>query len=160
MTDIEILQSELTSDPLARGYASMDAAQVAASLNTANRSRFIAISGPALLRWAAAGADVANSVPARIVRIKLASERAAPFDSLNFVAQGYAAAAVAAINASMPLSYDDETVRGMIAQLATDEVLTSGEADDLAALGTETISRAAELGLGAVKAGHIEQVRA
>lgn len=158
--DLAELQSELTVDPLGRGYAGMDAAQAAASLNTPNRSRFIAISGPALLRWAAAGADVANNIPARIVRIKLASERAAPFDGLNFVAQGYAAAAVAAINASMPLSYDDATVRDMIAQLATDGVLTSGEADDLAALGTETISRAAELGLGTVKAGHIEQARA
>jgi len=36
--DMAILHSELTNDPLARGYAGMTDAQAAASLNTANRA--------------------------------------------------------------------------------------------------------------------------
>lgn len=36
-TPYEILRTELTSDPLARGYAGMTATQAATSLNTANR---------------------------------------------------------------------------------------------------------------------------
>ena len=39
MADLTPLQDELTNDPLARGYSGMTDAQVAASLNTVDRTR-------------------------------------------------------------------------------------------------------------------------
>lgn len=160
--NLQTLKDELATDPEAIGYAGMTDDQAATALNTANRSAFQPISGAALLRWAAGGANDAASpaVAARIVRIKLASELAAPFNSLSLTAQGYAAAAVAAIGAAVPLSYEDAAVRAMIAQLATAGVLSSSEADELAALGTQAISRAAELGLGTVRVGEVTQAKA
>jgi hypothetical protein len=39
--DISKLKEEINSDPLGRGYSGMDDAAVAASLNTADRSRIV-----------------------------------------------------------------------------------------------------------------------
>jgi hypothetical protein len=156
--NIEVLADELANDPLAVGYSNMTAAEAAIALNTANRPTYQSISGAALLRWAAAGATA--ELPSRLVRIKLASELSAPFASIGYAAQGYAAASVAAISAQVPLSYDDAAVRDMVTALVAAGVLTSGESEELHTLGATTVSRATELGIGHVKAGHVEQTGA
>lgn len=51
MADITLLRNEITTDPLARGYAAMSDGQVAEMLNVRNRSSSKSISAQTLHAW-------------------------------------------------------------------------------------------------------------
>lgn len=159
--DIETLRTEITTDPLGIGYSTMSDAQVATSINSEVRPTYQSIPGDVLLTWAAEGANDGppTPTPSRIIRISLAAQKLAPFDSITYQAQGYAAAAVSAIQAQLSLSYGKAEIRTMIGVLKTAGILSSQEVAELTTLGTTTVSRANELGLPFVKTGHIEQAR-
>lgn len=159
--NLNALASELTVDPLGRDYAAMSDSEAATSLNAVDRSRFIAISADTLLEWAAGGAeDGSPGTPSRLVRVQQAAAASGGFAGIGHTAQGLAAAALTAINSGSGLGYHKASVRGMVSALNAAGVLSQAEADDLATRGTESISRADELGLGTVRTGDVTVARA
>jgi len=140
------LKDEITSDPLAIGYAGMTDQQVADSLNTASRTRLNPLSRNDAIRWLARhdGVD------------KL--EKAASTGSQT--SRSIAKAVLLLIQSETTLDVADEEIMGMIDQLVTGNVFTSAEKGDLVMLATETISRAQEIGLGRVNEGDIASARA
>lgn len=154
--NLQVLQDELTNDPLGRGYAAMDNAQAAASLNTVDRTETI----PAplndvvdkLIEWdalapinAAANAYEANpggATNAQSLAYKVVAYTRAVRDynlaGIDFTRPHYSALLTAMVNYN---------------------VLTQAQADELAALGTRDVSRAQELGLGRVRPSDVNQAR-
>jgi hypothetical protein len=130
--NLQVLNSELISDPLARGYSGMSDAAAAADLNTVYRSRQRA--------WIS-GSEVFNAT-----------------DDVEFAAltdvqkdRWVALCAVASIDV------DNGVAKAMEAALfgpATDT------RSNLTALRAENISRAEELGLGVVTPGDVNKARA
>ena len=142
------LKVELAADPLGRGYVDMSDDEVVASLGVADQSRTKAIPSTELLAWA--GAEN------RFKRI----EDAAQNTDLE-EAQSVAKAAELLIRrdtTSLDLSLPDRAL--MVGSLVAVGVLTQADSDALYALGTETIDRATELGLGQVLPGHVQKARA
>ena len=144
--NIETLRAELTDDPLGRSYSGMTDAEAAASLNTVNRTRYV---------------DVPISTLAGLIELSGMYEKLAGDQSGNV----YAAKLLRIANGSTPISalaYSDAGKRavidGMLAALIGASILTEADAASLLALGVESISRADELGLGAVAEGHVFNV--
>lgn len=161
MVNLNLLAAELVNDPLERGYAAMSDAESATSLNTVDRSRFVAITADSLLEWAAGGAeDGSPGIPSRLVRIQQAAAASGGFTEIGHAAQGMVAAALTAINSGRGLGYHKLAVRGMVAALVAAGVLSQYESNELATRGTESVSRATEIGLGSVRTGDITAARA
>ncbi len=152
---MKALQDELKNDPLGRGYASMSDAEVAADLNTVYRTRIVPISSAELLAWAGGGADDASATPSRYERIEdAAANHASP------AVRGVAKAALRLIErdgTQLDLNLPDR--QQMVDALVSGGVITSTEKDDLYSLGTESVSRAQELGLGVVQVWQVQHVR-
>ena len=130
--DLDALKAEIDSDPLTRGYAGMDDAAVAASLNTADRSRDkTSVSGSDIFAQIDGAELDALSDAARTEILQLcAIDTVDPFGpAANIVLRVFAGAA------------------GTVTRPA------------LSAFRVETISRAEELGLGVVATGHVEEAR-
>lgn len=121
--------------------------QIADDLNTANRSQVSAVPMRLVIRWATRW-DVlyvleigANTGPPTVRKLckgalaMLASPHVPDFD------------------------ITDPELQGMMAALVTAGTITQIMADDLVALGTQTVSRAVELGLGVVGVGHVHSAR-
>jgi len=153
MSFYDSLITELTTDPLSRGYAQMSDEQVAASLSEANRhvptQRFISMR---------AIANVLNDeeyakVKAAIQMLAQQSPRVA--DMLEFL--------------NMPcddsgttggLDFGNEAVRAMIQHLVqVDSTISPETIDKLLSLGERIASRADELGLGEVNKYHVASAR-
>lgn len=146
--DHETLKAELQDDPVGRGYAAMTAEQVAASLNTADRS----VQGPVpitdVLRWSAA-TDA-------IYTLRQASETGPPEK------RKLADAALQLVNHPhvSELDVTDSELVAMLDAMVSLKVFSSEEVAALKARGVRTVSRAVELGITSVKAGHVERARA
>ena len=126
------LKAELTDDPLARGYSGMTDAQVIASLHTKDRSRN---------RTTMSGSEVLNAIDAGEWATRSADEKRLVFDVVH----------IGTVN---PF--------GVEGTLMTEAFNGSGGVT-IAALvvaRVELIHRATELGLGTVKEGHVQKVRA
>lgn len=128
------LRTELTTDPLARGYATMTDTQAAASLNTANR---------AIPRTSIGGNDL------------LACTTVAELTALSAASRDVYLALIKMDN----LDITNANVRAILGALFAAGTTTR---TNLVALGssTVTVSRAAELGLGEVTAGEVGRARA
>ena len=127
--NIDALKAETDTDPLARGYAGMTEAAVADSLNAINRSRNRTSVSPGEMQRAVDGAE---------------------FVALSDVKQR---AWLAILSDSV-----DPNNANTIAQVTA--IWTSGTTlTNLAALQTEAVSRAVEIGLGFVKQGHVQEAR-
>ncbi len=149
------LQDELKSDPLGRGYATMTDEQVASDLNTVYRTRIVPIASTELLAWSGGGADDATGTASRYERIEdAATNHASP------TVRGVAKAALRLIerdNTLLDLNLPDR--QAMLDALVSGGVITTAEKDDLYAIATESVSRAAELGLGRVMVRDVAHVR-
>lgn len=180
----QILIDELTNDPLEIGYQATEQAAVldengdpvvdgegnpvtetvftmtpdavADSLNDATqRTRYQVVTSAELLAWSGQGANDGSSTPSRYERIEAA---AANHASLSV--KGVAKAAVSLINRDgTALDFNLPDRVNMVAALVAGGVITQDEANGLFALAEVPISRAAELGLGKVKPGHVIMAR-
>lgn len=128
--DLDALKAEIDSDPLTRGYAGMDDAAVAASLNTADRSRN---------KTSVSGSDVFAQIDATEFNAKTADQKR---DVLQ----------LCAIDSLDPFGVGADIIVDVFGGGST--TVTT-----LAAFRVETISRAEELGLGVVATGHVEEAR-
>lgn len=153
--NIAALTSELTNDPLARGYSGMTNQQAADSLNATNRPSATPVSSAELLAWSGNGA-VDGTVKCRYERI---AEAAA-----NHASNAVRGACIAAMGmierdgTSLDLSKPDRVA--MLAALVTGGVLTASEQAEIVSLGNANVSRAAELNLGGIVGdGHVASAR-
>lgn len=143
-----ILRSEIANDPMKRGYAAMTNAEVAASLNTADRTHV----DSTFATWRKMLADLGPTVTATVKA------------KVEAAAEGNAAVAIAL---DMLGEYGDgggldlghANTRAVIDQLAAGGVLTADEATAIKGIAEAVISRATELGLGEVGAGHVARAR-
>ena len=122
--DLQILKTELDSDPLARGYASMTDAQAADSLNAVNRT----VDTETVQGWELWGATVLTEYSALT---------AAQRDFWN------------ALVGQNAISVKSAAVRANVIALWGAGTTTRA---NLVALQTKTVSRAEELGLPLVRA--------
>lgn len=139
------LASELTTDPLAVGYAGMTDQQAADSLSAASRSQIVPISSAELLAWSGAGATD-GIVKCRYERIQDAAAAHATHS-----VRGACIAALGLIErdgTSLDLSLPDRV--SMLNAIVGANVLTAQEQAEIEAMGTKQISRAEEIGLGSV----------
>lgn len=129
--DIEILKTELNVDPLSRGYSTMSDEEAAADLNTIYRT----VDRDYVSGW-------------EIFNVTDDSEYSALSDSQK-----------ASWDVLCSIEYIDTT--NGIAKSREAELFGPGTTtrSSLASLKTQIISRAAELGLGTIKAGHVEEAR-
>lgn len=131
MTNFTNLKAELDSDPLARGYAGMTDAEVAASLNTPDRSR-----GRATM----SGSEILNEVDPTEWAAKTDAQKQLVWDICHL---------------------GNVNPFGIEANLMVDVFGGgSATITALAAARVETITRAQELGLGVVREGTVQQARA
>lgn len=143
--NLQVIKDELTTDPLARGYSGMTDAQAADDLNTAYRASTRRVSNAKYLLWIAGA------------RRKAIGDAAA--SHANATVQGLAQVALDLL-LRPDIEYDRTDHLALLQALQAGGVLS---ADDVAALDDQadtTISRAAELGLGVVRAGAVAQARA
>jgi len=151
MTDREyaILVAELRDDPLGRGYARMTDEQAAASLNETNRTRIV----KRFVSWRGVATVLDDTeyaaVKTAVQQLAQSSERVA--DMLKMLELPCDESGTTG-----GLDFGCDQVRGMIDVLpGVDDAVKA----KLRALGEETISRAAELGLPKLRPGHIESAR-
>jgi hypothetical protein len=158
MADYSKLREELTNDPLERGYSGMSDAEAAADLNTKYRTRIRHISSAELLTWAGGGANDTTGVRSRYERIEANGDES---EQSSRAVRGACKAAVKMVERSDTyLDFDNAAHAAMVDGLVAGNVLTSDEKDELIAMGTESISRAAELGIGNVLPGYVTKARA
>lgn len=126
---VDVLKTEISSDPLGRGYAGMTDAEVADSLNASNRTRNVAL---------LTGSEVLNAMDRTEYNAKTAGEKALVWDILHL---------------------GDLNPFGVEADLMVDVFgIGSNTITALQALRVQSISRAEELGVVAT-VGKIQEAR-
>jgi len=143
-----VIKSELANDPESLGYSGMSDSEAAAALNTANRSRTVTT----FATWRKILADLGPTVTATVkAKIEAAAESnaavAIALDMLSEYGEGGG------------LDLGHANTRAVIDSLVAAEVLTADEGSAVKAMAQETISRATELNLPAVGAGHVARAR-
>lgn len=149
--DYAALKAELTTDPLERGYAAMDADAAAASLNAADRT--VVETGKYVNTkslYSTLGAAAAETI---IGKLEAAAASASPLAPIVKRAVSWF------LPSEQGIDVGNTVTRGMIDQLVTASVLTSEEAASLNAIAEKTVSRAAELGLGTALNTDVEIAR-
>lgn len=130
MMDSVVLWDELNTDPLARGYAAMSDAEVAADMNLLYRT---------LVRDTLSSADVYEQLDVAEFQGKTDAQRVYVRDLLG-------------LGDNIQVGPDSKARMVLIAVFGIQSVTISA----LAAILQVPISRATELGLGIVKAGHVQ----
>lgn len=136
MVDFAVLRTELTTDPLSLGYAGLSDQAAADKLNATNTGRTrnrTAVPTTEVFKQVEDGAWPSTA----ILQNKWAGVLSQP-----------------TVDASDPL------VRGILGAIFPVGAATTATRNRLLALGTETVSRATELGLGAVTPGDVADARA
>jgi hypothetical protein len=145
---ITTLKTELSDDPLDRGYAAMNSTEAAASINSVDRSRLRILGSHDLREWA-----VEDGRGLRILEAITDAELPASVRNVCYIAEKMIASENTSLNVADPKH------SAMLVALVTAGVLTSAEQTALVDAATEPISRATELGLGRVGVGNVEQAR-
>jgi hypothetical protein len=148
--DYTKLKSELTVDPLGRGYAAMTAEHAAENLNTADRTRVIAetfVNAKTL--YSRLGAVAAETV---IQKLEAGAASDSPFAPVLKRAVQWI------LPSEEGIDVGNAVTRGLLDQLAG-PLLTAEEAAAIKAIAEETVSRATELGLPKVEPGHVQDAR-
>lgn len=136
MAAIDALRTELTTDPLGRGYSGMTAGQAAASLNAVNRDvQRQSLSGDQVFNAADPAELAALGTPVNIPKLQLfvsfcAREHIDPFGATN-------------VRLLQEIFGNGSTTLGRLANLRT-----------------EPNSRGVEIGFGRVGVGDVEEARA
>lgn len=141
--NIQVLRDELESDPLGRGYQSMQDSEVADSLNAVDRAGKQVVPASEVRRYV-----LLNGLWPRIQAVASASA--------NPVHQG---TAITILQTLAPNSFDvirmddpdiANAVAGMLTTMVEAGAMTTQNRDDMVAMGNATVSRATELGLSVV----------
>lgn len=130
MANLFLLKSEIDSDPLTRGYSGMTDAEVAESLNTANRTRN---------KTTMTGSEILNKIDPTEWNSLTDAQRQTVWDIVH----------LGTIN---PFGIEATLMVNIFTGGST--TITA-----LAAARVESISRAQELGLGTVREGTVQQAR-
>lgn len=150
--DIDALRIELASGHPDTGAYSSDDAVAAVELNAVNRSIYTPIPSSELLGWSAAHSSGGRP---RLLKMQEAKE-----NHVSEQVQAAASAAVTMINrdgTTLDLNRVDRMM--MVDGLVAGGVLSADDKTDLLSLGTESVSRAVEIGLGWVRPGDVTQAR-
>lgn len=144
--DFQKLKTELRADPLARGYANMTDAEAAASLNTPDRPMVVETYANAKTLLSHLGA----------------TPGAAVLDALETIAVSNSAVkwALKFITSPEGIDVGNLETRAMLDQLVAATVLSAADVATIKMLAERQISRAEELGLGLVREGDVQTVRA
>ena len=150
MAITQALRTELTTDPLALGYAGMSDTEILVSLYAETRSVLRALSHPELARVLAGGG--------RMAKLKRASEQWADDTkdaqtSIAIVALGFVSRSDSTLN---PDNADDVV---LINALVSTGILSAADRTAVVDAATHTVSRVVELGLGNVRLGDIQKAR-
>jgi hypothetical protein len=129
---LDVLRTEIITDPLSRGYAGMTAEQVAASLNAKNRSRN---------RTSMSATEVLNAINVTEFNAKTAEQKQQIWDVLH-------------IGTLNPFGVEAQIFTSIFGGGST-------TIQALAGMRMESISRAEEIGTSYVPVlpGHVEEVR-
>lgn len=139
------LKTEISTDPLAIGYAKMTDDQVAASLNTSNRAAIASV-----------------MVNARTAMQTLGATKGAAFlDALENAAASTSPVkwAMYFLKSDSGVDVGDPQTRGQLDALAAAGVLNQADVTTIKALAETTISRAHELGLPVVMPWQVDHAR-
>lgn len=154
MTSLErltALKEELTADPLGRGYAALDDRAAAERLNAPDRtvpaSRLISERG--VLTDYAPGPVAADAL---LGKLEAVANSASPL-------AGVVRRAMRFLQTPEGLDIGHPVTHQLIDQLVAAAALTAEEGAALKALGLRTVSRAQELGLGAVTTHDVTMAR-
>jgi hypothetical protein len=145
--DYSILKTELTADPLGRGYATMSDAEAAASLNTANR----ALVSLKMVQYRTMMADIGVEATRAIMTAMAAA--------------GQTDTVVALVDLwlkdpkSEGVDMGHANTRAVIDDLVTAGSITAAQAAGVKAMAESTVSRATELGLPTILPGYIAKAR-
>ena len=131
---LQALKTELTTDPLGRGYAGMTNTQVVTSLRTANRT---------VERRSVSGSQIYNAIVPSEFSTLLATQQQLVRD-------------VFGLGDTIDVRTGTNARAVMLAAFGAGTTTRA----NLIALVQETISRAAELGLGDVREGDVARARA
>ena len=147
----DILRSELTADPLGRGYATMSDDEVAASLNGATIAVWEPVPVEQVKAWAVRQMTPGGQFLLKALKVAAAGDSAAA---------GLADTILEGVGMNMPgWRMDDDQNIGLMMAAVQAGFLTEAQITGLRALGQKTISRAAQLGLGVVTVGDVGRVR-
>jgi hypothetical protein len=138
---LAVLRTEITTDPLTRGYAAKTLAQKAADLNTKYRTRRMPVGPSALIVWASASE--------RYRHLKRAAELGIGRDGVTNLTDAVRAAAYA-LDRLLDIGLDpNNTDHVAIVNLLVPGVVTAGDRTALQNLANTAndMSRAEELGL-------------
>jgi hypothetical protein len=145
--DYSILKTELTTDPLGRGYATMSDAEIAASLNAADRT----IVKLCMVQYRTMMADIGVDATRAIMTAMAAA--------------GQTDTVVALVDLwlkdpkSEGVDMGHANTREVIDDLVTAGSITSAQAAAVKAMAEDTVSRATELGMPVILPGYIAKAR-
>lgn len=144
--DVLSLAAELTDDPLGRNYAAMSDAQVSMDLN---ELRYVAATR---VTYVSLAADLDLGIVRRLIETV---DSVAAGDVLVKEMQNW-------LRSDTGVDIGSDKTRAMLDAFAanTNLPLTAEDSAAIKSLAEGKTSRAAELGLGIVKPGHVEQARA
>lgn len=131
MTDYAVLKNEIATDPLTRGYSGMTNAQIAASLNTANRTRN---------RTSMTASEVLNAISVTEFNVLTAANKQLVWDLVH-------------LGTLNPFGVEATLFTNIFGGGST-------TISTLAGLRSQSISRATELGLGVVSEGLVAEAKA
>lgn len=151
--DYVTLVAELKTDPLTRGYASMSDDAAADDLNSAYRSRNIDVPLTAFVGYVELHSvyekiDAANNDANTPAQLKALCAKAIRLRLQN---------GIQVFEFSDPVKR--ATLVGMLNALVAGNVIAQADADGIVALSVEPVSRADELGIGAVEPYMVYQAR-
>lgn len=139
-TDIAALQYELIADPLARGYASMTDAQIAASLNTVNLMNIASVPIASVEAYL-----LADGTLIRLENWLTANPTAGPLNTaVAALLRVIDSTRLDMFNISTPAAY--QGFQQQLQALVTASLLTSQQASDLLNMTVTNVSRAQQIG--------------
>ncbi len=152
--NLAALLSELRDDPLQRGYAAQSAVEAAASLNAVNRARRRLVPN-----WEIKRAVIEMGRWGAIVLTAQGAGEPAPPYEVRALAVNVGDWIDDRTGQIQHTDMDRPSTQAMLAALVQSTLLTQEQADSLAALADETVSRATELGLPLVEERHVRDAR-
>lgn len=147
MDNIYILRSEITNDPLARGYSGMTNAQILESLNTRNITNRRSISSAELVAWAGANNRYKKIAAAAATVGDLPGLDSATSESIKNICE---AALLLLRRDGTALDFGKNDRAQMVDALVTAGVISNADRNALHTLADNPLSRREQLGLTSV----------
>jgi hypothetical protein len=155
MADINLLRTEITTDPLGRGYAAMGDGQAAESLNTRNRSASKSIPVQTLHAWFVFNGkwpSIETTAAGTVGTGGLTANQKLAAQSFIEICHYFA-------DLDMKDSQYSSGILFVLDQFVERTIITSAQRTAVIALGSGLVSRAEELALGFVDHVAVAQAR-